>query len=367
MLGRELSLKGVSLRDGDRPVLAPLDLVIAAGDHLALLEQGDGGARALLHLIAGVLRPDIGRIVVAGRDVTELRPGERPSLFVGPDLGLFAAARVGETLDLAARRSHPDRAARRARIADLAARFGLAAVVDRRAGELDAVDAVRLALARAIAAGPGILLLDHVFVGVPVALRPALRDLLDAVRREHDLTVVERCDDPGEALARADRVAAFVGPRLVQIDTPDRIWSAPVCVAVARLAGAANVLTGRLIDRDGGLGRVETASGTLRGTLFADVDPGADVTLTIRPERIDVVEWDVTPGRIVNRLEADFIDRRLGGALVHHRFVVGDTTLAVARADRGLHRLLLAGRTLLAVSADDVWIHPVEDGDDAGA
>lgn len=366
MLGKDLSLKGVSYGAHGLPSLAPLDLEVAAGEHLALLEHGDGAAHTLLRLIAGFDRPDIGRVVVAGRDVTDLAPGERPSLLVGPDLGLFATVRVAETLDLAAHRPRPDRAERRARVAALLDRFDLADLADRRPDDLDAAAAVRLALARALAAEPALLLLDRPFLGVPVDRRPELRDLLDAVRDERGPTVIERCDDTREAFAHAGRVAAFVGRRLAQIDTPDRIWSAPASVAVARLAGGANVVPGRLVAREGALGRVETPIGTLRGTLLADVETGAAVTVTIRPERIDVVEWDVTPGRVINRFEADFIDRRLDGGSVRHRFAVGELRITLVRPDRGLHRLLMGGRTLLAVSAQDVWLHPAENGGAAG-
>lgn len=366
MLGRDLSSRGLSLAGAGLPALAPADLDVAAGEHVALLERGDGAAFTLLRLIAGFARPDLGRVAVGGRDVTDHAPGDRPSVLVAADLPLFAAATVTEIVDLAGTRRAPARPERRARTAALLARFDLAAVADRRPGDLDASQAARLALARAVAAEPALLLLDRPFLGVPVSERADLRDRLDEIRRRDGPTVIERCDDPAEAFARADRVAAFVAERLVQIDTPDRIWSAPASLAVARLGGVLNVLPGRLSERDGPRGRVDTSLGPLPGTLLAEARPGDAVTVAIRPERIDVAEIETTPARIVTRLDADFVERRLIGPSVRHVFAVGDHRLVVVRPDRGLHRLLLAGRTTLTVSADDVWIHPAASGGDAG-
>lgn len=367
MLGQDLSLKGVSRAAAGLPTLASLDLEVAAGEHVALIERGDGAALTLLGLVAGFARPDIGRVVVGGVDVTDRPPGERPGVLVAADPGLFAAVRVEEAVALAAGRHLPhDRGARRARARALLEDHGLADVADRFPAALDAATLCRVALIRALAAEPALLLLDRTFLGVPVAERPRLRDLLDRIRRDTGVSVLERCDDPAEALARADRVGAVHDGRLVQIDTPDRIWSAPLSLAVARLGGAVDVVPGRLIDARGGKGRIDTPIGQLVGTLFGEIAPGTAVTAAIRPERIDLADREPAPDRVVNRFEADFVERRLTGPLVRHVFAVGDTRLTLVRIDRGLHRLLLAGRTLLAVDADDVWIHPAESEGDIG-
>lgn len=368
MRDNDLGLKGVSLVSPDLPPLAPLDLEIAAGEHVALLERGDGAASTLLRLAAGFVRPDIGRVIFAGRDLTDRPPGERPTRWVATGLGLFPAASL---VDNVADGLPPDvrgRAERREAALALLARHGLGARAERRPVDLAPAEAVVAALLRAIAGRPSVLLLERPFLGVPVAERPALRETLATMRREIRASVVERCDAPAEALAFADRIALFRHDRLLQFDTPDRVRSAPVSVAAARLTGEIDVVPGRLLERDGDHGRVETPFGVWRGRLL--VEPcGERVAVAFRPERVDLVdlEADADPQRPSNRVEADFVERRLGDGVVRLVFAAAERRVSVLRPDRGMRALALGARTTLGVAAADTWIlPPVDEVADAG-
>lgn len=358
MLDPELGLKGVSLRAPELPPLAPLDLEVGRGEHVALLEAGDGAASTLLRIAAGFERPDIGRVIFAGRDLTDRPPAERPTRWVPTGLGLFATATVLDNLAFALPAEIADRRERRAGALDLLARHGLAGLAERRPTTLAPAEATRVALLRALAGRPAVLLLDRPFLGVPVGERRALRDAFDAMRREIPCAVLERCDDPREALARADRLALFEADRLLQFDTPDRIWSHPASPTAALLAGEADVLPGRFVAIDGGFGRVETPLGEMHGVLRDIVAPGEAVVVGFRPERVDLAETTAAGPRLGVHFEADFIERRLEGATVRLVFAVGERRLVVSRPERGLRGLALGGRTALTVEAEDVWIHP---------
>ncbi|MCE1236806.1 MAG: ABC transporter ATP-binding protein [Hyphomicrobiales bacterium] len=357
MLDPELGLKGVSLRAPELPPLAPLDLEVGRGEHVALLEAGDGAAFTLLRIAAGFERPDIGRVIFAGRDLTDRPPADRPTRWVPTGLALFATATVLDNLAFALPAEIAERRERRARALDLLARHGLAGLAERRPNTLAPTEAARVALLRALAGRPAVLLLDRPFLGAPVGERRALRDAFDAMRRDAPCAVLERCDDPREALAHADRVALFEADRLLQLDTPDRIWSHPASPAAAVLAGEADLLPGRLLGLDGGFARVETPIGEVRGVLREVVAPGEAVVVGFRPERVDLTEAAAADPRLGVRFEADFVERRLEGAAVRLVFTVGGQRLVVSRPERGLRGLALAGRTALAVEADDVWIH----------
>ncbi|NLH79467.1 MAG: ATP-binding cassette domain-containing protein [Phyllobacteriaceae bacterium] len=357
-----LDLKGVSLRSADLPPLAPTDLGAEPGEHVALVERGDGAALTVMLIAAGFSRPDIGRVIFSGRDLTDRPPGDRPSRWLATGLGLFAAATVLDNIAFAL----PDPALRpverrRHALARLD-RHGLAALAALHPADLAPAEAVRVALVRAFAGEPLVLLLDRPFLGVPVAERPALREALATMRREHAPTVVERCDDPGEALADADRVALFEAGRLIQIDTPDRVWSSPVSAAAARLTGEVDLVAGRLLHRDGDRGRVATPIGEIVGTIFGPLAIGAPVTAGFRPEHVDLGPVDPAAPDIANRFEADFLDRRLTGATVRLRFAAAGEEIVVVRSDRGSRRHLFAGRTRLSIAAEDVWIHPRTEG-----
>lgn len=358
MLDPELGLKGVSLRAPELPPLAPLDLEVGTGEHVALLEAGDGAAFTLLRIAAGFDRPDIGRVIFAGRDLTDRPPAERPTRWVPTGLGLFATASVLDNLAFALPAEIVDRRERRARALDLLALHGLAGLAERRPNALAASEATLVALLRALAGRPAVLLLDRPFLGVPVGERRGLRDVFDAMRRQAPCAVLERSDDPREALARADRLALFDADRLIQFDTPDRVWSIPASPTAALLAGEADFLPGRLLGIDGAFARAETPLGEIRGVLRDVVAPGDAVVVGFRPERVELVEATLPGARRGVRLEADFVERRLEGPTVRLVFAVGDRRLVVSRPERGLRGLALAGRTALAVDADDIWIHP---------
>lgn len=360
MRDHDLGLKGVSLVSPDLPTLAPVDLEVGAGEHLALLERGDGPALALLRIAAGFVHPDIGRVVFAGRDLTERPPGDRPTRWVAAGLGLFPTATVLDNVAHGLPPAVAGRTARREAALALLARHGLGAHAERRPGDLDPGEAVLAALLRAIAGRPDVLLLDRPFVGVPVAERRALRETLETIRRETGVTVVERCDDPGEALAFADRVALFVGDRLVRCDTPDRVHSAPVSIAAARLTGEINVVPGRLLSREGDRARVSTPFGEWLGRLLVPV-VGDEVAVAFRPERVDLVALDGDDGRPLDRVEADFLERRLAGPIVRLVFMGGGRRLVATRPDHGLRDLALGARTTLGIGVDDVWILPPDD------
>lgn len=357
MRDHDLELKGVSRVVSDLPPLAPLDLTVEAGEHMALVERGDGATRTVMRLAAGFVRPDIGRIVFTGHDLTDRPPGDRPTRWVADDLGLFAD-RVIEDVALGLPAEVEGRETRRERASMLLARHRRAALAERPTAGLAPAEAVIVALLRALAGRPALLLLDRPFLGVPVGERPRLRDAVAALRRDAGCAILERCDDPAEALVHADRIALFEGDHLLQVDTPDGLRAAPVSIAAARLTGPIDHLAGRLLARDGDHGRVETPLGVWVGRLATDAPIGAPVGVVFRPECLDVVDRDPVTDRPVNRFDADFVRRRLEGPTVRLGFTAAGVAVAALRLDRGLDRLPLGARTTLAVAVADTWILP---------
>lgn len=360
MIGRDLRLDGLSLAGRHRPPLAPLDLTIAAGEHLGLIEAAPGPAATLLAVLAGRLAPDIGRIVIGGADVTRLVPPARPTQIVAADLGLFDGGRVADEIAFGPRARRLAAGEVAARTAHLLDRFALADLADAPTATLDRPQRVAVALARALAVEPAVLLLDAVFDGLAAAPRRALRDRLAALRRDDGLTVVERGGEPADLLADADRLAAFAADgRLLACDTPDRLWSAPPSLALARATGEVVVLPAEPIADDGPRPLVATALGRLRGHAAAPLAAAA-VVVALRPERL-VLADATTDGPDWNRFDAEFVAARLEGPTRRFTLRVDGTEIVLRRPDRGLHGLVLPGRLALAVHADDVLVLPAAD------
>ena len=365
MRDHDLELKGVSKAAPGLAALSPTDLEVEAGEHVALLERGEGAAATLMRIAAGFVAPDIGRVVFRGRDLTDRPPGERPTRWIAADLGLFAAS-IAEDVAWGLPATVSGRSERRAAALRMLARHGPAAWADHPAVDLGEAAAVVVALLRALAGRPSLRLLDRPFLGVPGGERGELRDVLDRLRRDFGVAILERCDAPDEAVAHADRIALFHRDRLIGMDTPDRLRAQPISVAAARLTGEVCVLPGRLVAIEGHHGRAETALGVWSGSMPVLLALGTPVAVAFRPERLEMVDLDPSAGRALNRFEADFVDRRPEGSTVRLRFAAAGLVLAARRLDQGLDRPSLGARSALGVGVEETWILPVEEEDAHG-
>ncbi|MGW5055522.1 sulfate/molybdate ABC transporter ATP-binding protein [Actinokineospora sp. NPDC004072] len=250
-----------------------LDVSIAAEGVVAVIGPNGSGKSTLLDVLAGLLRPDDGRVEVAGRDVTALPPHRRrvgllaqdPLLF--PHLTALANVAFGPQARGAA---DPLGAARR-----WLAEVDAAHLADRRPRTLSGGQAQRVAIARALAADPDLLLLDEPFAALDVDAAPALRGLLRRVLRDRTAVVVTH--DPLDALALADRVLVMDGGRVVEQGPTRTVLSRPRTPFTARIAGL-NLVPGVAaadgLHADGRViaGKVEARPGEQAVAVFRPAD-----------------------------------------------------------------------------------------------
>ncbi|MGL6280198.1 MAG: ABC transporter ATP-binding protein [Gaiella sp.] len=232
--------EGVTLRFDDEEVLRGVDLEVATGETLALLGPSGSGKTSLLRVVAGLTRPDAGRVLVDGSDVSDLpahRRGvglvfQQPLLFPHRDV----AGNVGFGLD-----GWPRDEARQ-RIGELLELVGLPGIERRAVATLSGGEAQRVALARALAPRPRCLLLDEPLGALDGPLRDRLQDDLASLFASLGLTVVHVTHDVGEAFALGDRVAVLRDGAIAQVDAPEQLWRAPADAWVAEFLGSRNVV-----------------------------------------------------------------------------------------------------------------------------
>jgi len=205
-----IRLEGLAVGAGKRTVLGPLDLDVAEGEHVLVVGPSGAGKTTLLRAIAGLARPQRGRVTLFGRTASEgarivLPPAGRGVglLFQGGALWPHMSAR--RTLEFVLARRGVARAARRARSDELLALVELTGFERRKPGTLSGGEAQRLALARALACEARILLLDEPLGPLDAALRAELLARLERLQRELGLTVLHVTHDPAEARSIADR------------------------------------------------------------------------------------------------------------------------------------------------------------------
>lgn len=309
-----IELEQASRAFGAVVALDRVSLEIAPGEFFALLGPSGSGKTTCLRLIAGFDRPDSGRILLEGEDVTDVPPYDRNVNTVFQDYALFPHMTVAENVAYGLRVRRVAAAERRKRALGMLELVRLAEYGDRRPAQLSGGQRQRVALARALINQPKVLLLDEPLGALDLRLREEMQAELKGLQQRLGITFVFVTHDQGEALSMADRVAVFSRGRIEQLDTPRTLYTRPRTAFVASFVGSANVVAGALAERITG-----------RREPFA-----------IRPELIEVL-----PSGAPAPLGSVTCTGTLEDVLYHgassrcHVRVDEATVLAVARAESG--------------------------------
>lgn len=267
-----LSVSGVHVTLGNNHVLKGVALDVQPGEFVTLLGASGSGKSTLLNVIAGLQAVDEGHVTFDGVNVEKRPPQKRNVGVVFQSYALFPHLTVGENVSfplLAARRPAKER---RAVAEEMLALVQLPDMADRSPASLSGGQRQRIALARALAANPGILLLDEPMAALDKQLREQMQVEITRIQRKVGITTVSVTHDQTEALTMSDRVAIMRDGSLVQVASPEELYRRPVDEYVAGFLGEANLLPsvdGRMVD---------DASG-------ADVDGIA----VLRPEDLELV------------------------------------------------------------------------------
>jgi putative spermidine/putrescine transport system ATP-binding protein len=242
----DIELRGLAKSYGDVRAVDGIDLAVARGEFFTMLGPSGSGKTTTLRLIAGFERPDDGRVVLAGRDVTDAPPYARDVNTVFQDYALFPHMSVDENVGYGLRIKRVARRERGERVADALRTVRLEGFGGRKPSQLSGGQRQRVALARAIVNRPQVLLLDEPLGALDLKLRQEMQIELKRIQREVGITFVYVTHDQDEALTMSDRVAVFNGGRIEQVGSPAEIYEHPRTEFVAGFVGVSNVF-----DRDG--------------------------------------------------------------------------------------------------------------------
>jgi len=271
---------------GGQRVLHDVALELPAGDIGAVLGPSGSGKTTLLRVVAGLHRPDAGRVEVGGRAVNDgglLVAPERRQVGLVPQAGaLFPHLDVRQNIAFGLRRSSLGRAApgarqRNARVQELLDLTDLGELAHRMPHQLSGGQQQRVALARALAPRPGLVLLDEPFASLDAALRSELREDVRLVLRGAGATALLVTHDQGEALSFADRLYVMRGGLVLQSGTPHGLYDAPVDTWVGRFLGDAVVVDGTSDGRQ---------ATCVLGQVSHTPAPAGAVQLLLRPEQL---------------------------------------------------------------------------------
>ena len=284
--GAEVRLIGVGKRYGPVVAVKPLDLTIAGGTLVTLLGPSGCGKTTLLRMIAGLETPTDGRIMIGGRDVTLLPPGERNTSLVFQSYALFPHMTVIENVAYGLVSSGQSRREAGEKAQTALATVGLQNLDDRLPSELSGGQQQRVAVARALVLEPAVLLFDEPLSNLDARLRRRMREEIRELQQRLGVTVVYVTHDQSEALAVSDKIVVMRNAEIAQSGTPADLYERPIDVFVAGFMGEANVIATRLVATQGELGTVEI--GEITVTLPHRELQVGPVSLAIRPEAVVV-------------------------------------------------------------------------------
>jgi thiamine transport system ATP-binding protein len=234
-------VESVAVSFDGAPALDGVDLELAEGERLALLGPSGSGKSTLLRVIAGLQRPDAGRVLLDERDVTTEAAHRRGIGLMFQDGALFPHRDVEGNVSFGLRMASVAPVQRERRVAEVLELVGLSGYERRSVATLSGGERQRVALARALAPDPGLLLLDEPLGSLDRPLRERLLVDLEALFERLGRAVVVVTHDVAEAFALADRVAVVRAGRVVQVAAPDELWARPADAWTARFLGLANV------------------------------------------------------------------------------------------------------------------------------
>ncbi len=283
-----LRLEGIRKNFGSFQALHDIHLAIEKGEFVCFLGPSGCGKTTLLRIIAGLETQTAGRIEQAGRDISVLPPAERDYGIVFQSYALFPNLTVADNVAYGLVNRRQPRVQIKQRVDELLKLVGLPGSGAKFPAQLSGGQQQRIALARALATKPGLLLLDEPLSALDALERVRLRQEIRSLQRKLGVTTIMVTHDQEEALSVADRIVVMNHGVIEQVGTPMQVYRDPATPFVADFVGKINVLTGQLYP-----GR-QLHIGQGRFACEVDTDSARDVKVYLRPE--DVLARPIAPG-----------------------------------------------------------------------
>jgi ABC-type Fe3+/spermidine/putrescine transport system ATPase subunit len=302
---------------GPVEVVRDVSLAIAEGEFVALLGPSGCGKTTILRMVAGLVEPSRGRILIGADDVTALTPDKRGIGLVFQSYALFPHLTVFENVAFGLRRQGVKGAEIDRRVAEALAMVRLPELAARYPRALSGGQQQRVAIARAIAPRPRVLLFDEPLSNLDAQLRDEMQIELMRLQRGLGITTLFVTHDQSEALSLADRVCVLAQGAMQQVGTPEEVYHRPATAFVAGFIGRPNRLPGRIAARDGAGGTVRLGeTGIALAAARLDAPAGTAVEVIVRQEAIRLSAEGVPATialRVFNGARVQYVLRLAGG------------------------------------------------------
>ncbi|HEX9037263.1 MAG TPA: ABC transporter ATP-binding protein [Ktedonobacterales bacterium] len=308
----DVELRHVTKSFAGATAVRDLSLRVERGAFYSLLGPSGCGKTTTLRLIAGFEQPTSGQVLIGDVDVAGLPPYRRDCHTVFQSYSLFPHMTVADNIAYGLRQKRLGRDEISRRVEDALAMVRLPGAGARRPAQLSGGQQQRVALARALVNRPTVLLLDEPLSALDLKLRKEMQNELKSLQRAIGVTFIYVTHDQEEAITLSDRIAVMNGGRIEQEGSPSEIYDRPVTRFVADFIGLTNFIPATVVEaREEPSGGAQVVVATALGVIHCggrqpSVAPGDQVTLTLRPEKIQALqagaeapsEWNAVSGTV---------------------------------------------------------------------
>jgi putative spermidine/putrescine transport system ATP-binding protein len=361
----KVRLNGVSKSYGSLAALQKTDLEVRQGEFLTLLGPSGSGKTTILNVIAGMVAPTEGQVMIDGRDVTNVPANKRELGMVFQHYALMPHMTIFENVAFPLRVRRRPGAEIKQRVEEALRMVRLPDVGKRRPKELSGGQQQRIAIARCLVYNPSIILMDEPLGALDKKLREELQLELKRLHSELGITALYVTHDQEEALTMSDRIVVMNGGRIEQAGTPEELYFRPRSLFTATFLGDSNIIAGT-VKSTGPVVGVETPYGLLRAT---EIEPGtaADgraVSILLRPENVTVHLGDETPDAADDHAMGRMVSSIAYGGVTKSFVEMSDGKTMVVQALTRAGRMALPAGTGVSLSwrPEDALILPANAG-----
>jgi spermidine/putrescine transport system ATP-binding protein len=299
--------KTFPVEKGVLTALNDVSLSINNNEFFTLLGPSGCGKTTLLRLIAGFEYPSSGNISLFGSPIQDLPPHKRPVNTVFQQYALFPHMTVAENVGFGMEMLGKDKSERDKTVMDMLELVKMSEYAKRKPVQLSGGQQQRIALARALAPHPKVLLLDEPLSALDLKLRQAMRKELKDLQRETGITFIFVTHDQEEALTMSDRIAVMSRGKVQQIDTPIEIYENPVNRFVADFIGETNIIETTVKSLEGSKAQCVLGQGFIEVQSHQSLHVGSNIHLSLRPEKIRLLPLGESGNLSGEVLEATYI------------------------------------------------------------
>jgi spermidine/putrescine transport system ATP-binding protein len=347
-----LSLRGLTKTFAGHAAVNAIDLDIVEGELFTIVGPSGSGKSTLLRMLAGMEEPTAGDIILRGERINDIPANRRPTCMVFQSLALFPHKDVGANIEFALKIRGVEAGKRRERVLELMRLLRLPeSYYGRPVTKISGGERQRVALARALAFDPEILFFDEPLSALDYKLRKTLEKELKDIHRETKKTFVYITHSLEEAMVMSDRIGVMRDGRLVQIGTPQEIYSAPSSKFVSEFIGDVNVLPVTV----NGSGRLKCADLPAELIAPALAEGAAAGYLVVRPEFLRFLE---APGDADNHVVGRLYNEYALGSRIQYQVRVGELVFVLEKLRHEAFEGRLDQEVLIGWDAADSIVVP---------